>query len=155
VGATVVLGLLNILFYHLMERPTLEGRGVLNQLEGFRTFLTATDADRLDRMTAPDGTPEVFERFLPYAIALGVENRWAERFKDVIVPQDAGAAAAAASPAWYSGGSTSDLGSIATALGSSFSSSLSAASSPPSSGGGGGGGGSSGGGGGGGGGGGW
>jgi len=154
VAAAVVLGLLNILFYHLMERPTLKGRGVLDQLDGFRTFLTATDADRLDRMTAPDRTPDVFERFLPHAIALGVENRWAERFKDVLVPQDAGTAAAA-SPAWYSGAGVSDLGSIASSLGSSFSSSLSAASSPPSSGGGGGGGGSSGGGGGGGGGGGW
>ncbi len=154
-AAAAVLGLLNILFYHLLERPTLRGRGVLNELDGFETFLTATEADRLDRMNPPDRTPEVFERFLPFAIALGVENRWAERFRGVLVPEAAGGATVA-SPAWYSGGSTSDLSGMASSLGSAFSGSLSAASSPPSSsGGGGGGGGSSGGGGGGGGGGGW
>ncbi len=154
VGAAVVLGALNILFYHLLERPTLRGRGVLNELDGFRTFLTATDADRLDRMTPPDRTPEVFERFLPYAIALGVENRWAHRFQGVLVPQPAGGSAAAAAMPWYAGGPASDFSSMASSLGGAFSSSLSSASSAPSSSGGGGGG-SSGGGGGGGGGGGW
>jgi uncharacterized membrane protein YgcG len=154
-AAAAALGVLNILFYHLLERPTLRGRGVLNELDGFKTFLTATDADRLDRMNPPDRTPQVFERFLPYAIALGVENRWADRFRGVLVPQAPGGGAVA-SPAWYSGGSTSDLSAMASSLGNAFSSSLSAASSPPSSSGGGsGGGGSSGGGGGGGGGGGW
>ncbi|NJD17706.1 MAG: DUF2207 domain-containing protein, partial [Gemmatimonadetes bacterium] len=71
--AAIVLGLLNVLFYHLLERPTLKGRGVLEALEGFKAFLTTTDADRLDRMLVPQRTPELFERWLPHAIALGVE----------------------------------------------------------------------------------
>lgn len=154
-AAAAGLGFLTVLFYHLLERPTLKGRGVLNHLEGFQRFLTATDADRLDRMTEPARTPELFERFLPHAIALGVENRWAEGFEGVLA---AGATPTGdATLAWYHGGSTSTLGGVASSLGTSFSGSLSSASSPPSSGGsgGGGGGGSSGGGGGGGGGGGW
>lgn len=154
-AAAAALGLLNILFYHLLERPTLRGRGVLDQLEGFETFLAAAEGDRLDRLNPPDRTPEVFERFLPFAIALGVENRWAKRFRDVLDQHPAGTAATA-SWGWYAGGPPSDLSGMASSLGGAFSSSLSAASSPPSSsGGGGGGGGSSGGGGGGGGGGGW
>ena len=155
--AAVALGFLNILFYHLLERPTLKGRGVLDALEGFKAFLAATDADRLDRMLVPKRTPELFERYLPHAIALGVENRWAGAFKGVLAAGTAGAAAASSSGvlSWYRGSSTEDLGSVASSLGTAFSSSLSSASSPPSSGGGGGGGGSSGGGGGGGGGGGW
>lgn len=158
VGAAVALGLVNVLFYHLLERPTLRGRGVLNEVEGFRAFLAATDADRLDRLHEPDRTPELFERYLPHAIALGVENRWADHFERALVPQAVGGAAhgsaASFAPAWFAGSGVSSLSGMASSLGSSFSSSLSAASSPPSSGGGGGGG-SSGGGGGGGGGGGW
>jgi uncharacterized membrane protein YgcG len=159
--AAVVLGFLNVLFYHLLERPTLKGRGALDALEGFKVFLTATDADRLDRMPAPERTPALFERWLPHAIALGVEKRWVEAFEGVLAAGAAAGAGAATAHAgalaWYQGGSVSDLGSVASSLGSGLSSSLSAASSPPSSGGsgGGGGGGSSGGGGGGGGGGGW
>ena len=153
-AAAAALGFLNVLFYHLLERPTMKGRGVLNHLDGFLRFLTATDADRLDRMTAPARTPELFERFLPHAIALGVENRWAEGFQGVLA---AGATSPGSSSTlgWYHGGTAASLGGVASSLGGAFSGSLSSASSPPSSGGGGGGGGSSGGGGGGGGGGGW
>ena len=155
-ASAAALGFLNILFYHLLERPTLKGRGVLNQLEGFERFLTVTETDRLDRLTLPARTPELFGRFLPHAIALGVENRWAEGFQGVLAAGVAEAASTGAL-AWYQGGSTSDFSGIASSLGGSLSGSLSSASSPPSGGGsgGGGGGGSSGGGGGGGGGGGW
>lgn len=156
-GAAVGLGVLNVLFYHLLERPTLRGRGVLNAIEGFAAFLTATEADRLDRMTAPQRTPELFERYLPYAIALGVENRWAKSFESALGPAVSGTSSGvprSGTSTWYSGVPAGDFSGLASSLGSAFSSSLSSASSPPSSGGSGGGG-SSGGGGGGGGGGGW
>ena len=32
-------------------------------------------------LNAPEVTPEVFERFLPYAIALDCENRWSKNFE--------------------------------------------------------------------------
>ena len=38
-------------------------------------------------------TPEMFEKFLPYAMALGVEDNWAKAF-DGIYNQP---------PSWYSG----------------------------------------------------
>jgi len=154
--AAVAVGAVNVLFYHLLERPTLKGQGVLRHLEGFRTFLGATDGDRLDRMLPADRTPELFERYLPHAIALGVENKWADRFEGVLSAGMAGDSAYGGGGfTWYAGASTVNLGGIASSLGGSLSSSLSSASSPPSGGGSGGGGGSSGGGGGGGGGGGW
>lgn len=152
--AAVAIGVTNVAFYHLLERPTLRGRGVLDELEGFRSFIAAADQDRLDRLTPPERTPELFERFLPHAIALGLENRWAEQFTGSLTPATATGNGALA---WYHGGAASfDASSFATSLGSNLSSTLSSSSSPPGgSGGGGGGGGSSGGGGGGGGGGGW
>jgi len=154
--AALVLAAVNVLFYELLERPTLKGRGVLDHLEGFEAFLTATDADRYDRMQPTDDSLQLFERYLPHAIALGVENRWAKRFEDVIEAPPPGGSTGSGS-SWYSGdgGGGGGVTGMASALGGAFSSSLSASSAAPSSGGGGGGGGSSGGGGGGGGGGGW
>jgi len=157
--ATVALGSVNVVFYHLLERPTLRGRGVLDRLEGFKRFLTAAEADRMDRLTEPERTPELFERYLPYAVALGVENRWAEQFAGVVAAGATAERTGSGALGWYGGGGASGLSGMTSSLGGAFSSTLSSASSPPpsssSGGGGGGGGGSSGGGGGGGGGGGW
>ncbi len=139
-----------------MSAPTKEGRGVLDRIAGFKQYLSITERDRLDRMQAPEDTLELFERYLPYAIALDVENRWADRYTGLL-------AAAAAAPgasqgfAWYSGSSSpwNDSGGFVDSIGSSLASSVSSASTAPGSSSGSGGGGSSGGGGGGGGGGGW
>lgn len=139
-----------------MSAPTKEGRGVLDRIAGFKQYLSITERERLDRMQAPEDTLQLFERYLPYAIALGVENRWADRYTSLL-------AAAAAAPgatqgfAWYSGSSSpwSDTGGFVDSIGSSLTSTVSSASTAPGSSSGSGGGGSSGGGGGGGGGGGW
>jgi len=153
----VASGLLHVLFLHLMKAPTFAGRRLLDQVEGFKLFLGAVDGDRLNRAAPPDETPQVFEKFLPYALALDVEQDWAEKFSGVLGA--AGAARANAAPAYtpsfYSGPGSNGLGgaSFASSFSSSFSSAIASSSAQPGSGGGGGGG--SGGGGGGGGGGGW
>jgi len=137
-----------------IDAPTKEGRAVLDRIAGFKQYLSITERERLDRMTAPEDTPELFEKYLPYAIALGVENRWADRFASVLA---AAAAQGHQGMAWYSGSHSpwTDPGSFARDVGSALSSTISAASTAPGSSSGSGGGGSSGGGGGGGGGGGW
>ncbi|MEO5972916.1 MAG: hypothetical protein ABIP91_06095, partial [Sphingomicrobium sp.] len=138
--------------------PTREGRGVLDRIAGFRQYLSITEGERLDRMTArsdaPKDTPELFEKYLPYAIALGVENRWADRFQGVLA---AAAAQGRQGFVWYSGSHNAwdDPGGFVDSVGSSLASTVSSASTAPGSSSGSGGGGSSGGGGGGGGGGGW
>ena len=139
-----------------MSAPTKEGRAVLDRIAGFKQYLSITERERLDRMQAPEDTLQLFERYLPYAIALGVENRWADRYTGLL-------AAAATAPgasqgfAWYSGSSSpwDDTGGFVNSIGSSLASTVSSASTAPGSSSGSGGGGSSGGGGGGGGGGGW
>lgn len=141
-----------------VDAPTVEGRAMLDRIAGFRQYLSITERDRLDRMQAPDDTLELFERYLPYAIALDVENRWADRFTSVLAAASAAAAASGAQPfLWYSGSHDpwTDTGGFVNSLGSSLSSSISSASTAPGSSSGSGGGGFSGGGGGGGGGGGW
>lgn len=142
-------------FVFLMRAPTPAGRLVMDEIEGFKMYLDTAEQDRLDRMRSPDLTPEVFEAFLPYAYALGVENNWCKRFAREI-PEQA-RQQAGYQPGWYSGQfhGMHALSHLGGNFGSSFSSAISSASSPPGSSSGSGGGGSSGGGGGGGGGGGW
>jgi uncharacterized membrane protein YgcG len=130
--------------------PTPEGRKVLDHIAGFKQYLSTTEAERLDRMTPPNDTPELFEKYLPFAIALAVENHWAKRFQNVL---SAASAQGQQTFAWYSGSSSpwSNPTGFVDSVGSSLSSAVGSASTAPGSSGGG----SSGGGGGGGGGGGW
>jgi uncharacterized membrane protein YgcG len=144
--------------YHILKAPTVQGRKVMDEIEGFRQYLGVAEEDRLNYLHPPEKTPELFERYLPYAVALDVENRWAEKFAGVLA---AAAAAGAATAAWYAGDrlSNNDWGNFASRVGDSLASTVASASTAPGSSGGGssgsGGGGSSGGGGGGGGGSGW
>ena len=144
--------------FYVMKAPTVQGRKVMDEIEGFKQYLGVAEEDRLNYLHPPEKTPEVFERYLPYAVALNVENRWADRFAGVLA---AAAAAGAATAAWYIGNreSQTDWGNFASRVGDSLSSTVASASTAPGSSGGGssgsGGGGSSGGGGGGGGGSGW
>ena len=137
-----------------MAAPTVEGRRVLDHIAGFKQYLSIAEGERLDRMTPPRDTPELFEMYLPYALALGVENHWADRFAPVLA---AAAAQGQQGFAWYSGSSSpwNDARGFTSSVGSSLASSVSSASTAPGSSSGSGGGGFSGGGGGGGGGGGW
>jgi hypothetical protein len=151
--AAYVLVPLAFLGFHWLQAPTVAGRKIMDQIEGFRQYLGVAEEDRLNALNPPDKTPQLFERFLPYAIALDVENRWAKRFASVL----AAAGASAAVGTWYSGryDPTRDPVGFANHLGGALSSTIASAASPPGSSSGSGGGGSSGGGGGGGGGGGW
>src|SRR5207248_8273132 len=75
---------LHILFHFLLKAPTVAGRRLLDQVEGFKMFLGAVDGDRMNRINPPEQTPETFEKFLPYALALDVEQAWAEKFSGVL-----------------------------------------------------------------------
>ena len=150
----LVLVFINMLFNHLLKAPTVYGRKVMDQIEGFKMYLEVAEEERLNILHPPDKTPELFEKYLPFALALGVENAWSEKFADVLTGVGGDQEY---SPAWYSGRHWNTMGAseFATSLGSSFSSAISSSSSPPGSSSGSGGGGFTGGGGGGGGGGGW
>jgi uncharacterized membrane protein YgcG len=158
-AAPLVLGgILAYVFYHLLKAPTALGAQTLDQIDGFKMFLDTAEKDRLEMLHPPQITPEVFEKFLPYAIALDCENQWSKKF-------EAQAAAAGLDPNqgygyqpyWYSGSNFANLGAagFVSSLGSSLGSAAASASTAPGSSSGSGGGGFSGGGGGGGGGGGW
>jgi uncharacterized membrane protein len=132
-ACTIALGLIM-----LIPRKTAMWYEARNHTEGFKLFLTVTDKERFDFHNAPEKSPELFMQYLPYAVALGVEEKWAKVFEGITIPQ----------PDWYDGGNiaafsagalTNDLGAFSTAL--STNSGVSGSSGSGSSGGGGGGGG--------------
>jgi uncharacterized membrane protein YgcG len=154
----VILLAVNALFYQLLKAPTLAGRAVLDKFEGLRLYLEVAEKDELEFKHPPEKTPELFERLFPYALALDVEQRWAERFTAVFANLEE--AQRNYSPGWYRGDhfSSHAMSSFAGTLGGAMSAAISSSSTAPGSSGSSGfssGGGSSGGGGGGGGGGGW
>lgn len=144
VGAAAVASAVMLLgFGAVMPARTVRGARVREAALGFREFLARVESERYRRMVT---SPEMFERYLPHALAFGVAERWAGAFEEMYREP----------PSWYAGGShdgfragafTSDLVRMNTAAQSTMSSSPSSSGS--------GGGGSSGGGSGGGGGGGW
>ena len=66
------------------------GTRELEKVLGFREFLSRVEGDRLQRVVK---TPEMFEKYLPFAMALGVEDNWAKAFDGIY----------AQSPSWYTG----------------------------------------------------
>lgn len=156
VFATIALMLITIVvFAIIMKKPTAPGRSLLDESAGFREYLEIAEKDELNLRNPPEKTPRLFEQYLPFALALGVEQQWAERFSRIFAslqgPNDTGW-----HPSWYNGTWNSlDLSSNTSGLSSGLGSAISSSVSPPGSSSGSGGGGFSGGGGGGGGGGGW
>ena len=131
----LMLGL-NVLFYNLLEKPTVEGRKLLDEIEGFKLYLGVAEKERLDFHT-PELTPATFERYLPYAIALGVETKWAEKFEAAM--EKAGFDPRAYRPVWYSGGNFYGggftRGGFASGFSGAFAGAIAAAATPPSHGG--------------------
>jgi uncharacterized membrane protein YgcG len=119
--------------YRRLTVPTAEGWKRRDEIEGLKLFLGVAEADRLRVLNPPDFTPALYEKLLPYAIALGVEMVWSRRF----------AAALAASeieyqPDWYDGShpwNRSDTATFTSDLGGGLATAVAAAATPPSSGG--------------------
>nr|WP_238157260.1 DUF2207 domain-containing protein [Kribbella sp. VKM Ac-2571] len=153
VVALPVLAVLNALIDLILQnrkgcRDAL-GRAITDQVIGFRQYLTTAEADQLRFEEGED----IFSKYLPWALVLGLADRWQQVCRELV---DAGRLTAA--PAWYSGSSSYyDSGwtaaSISTTVSSTFaeppspytgggsSSGFSSSSSSSSSSGGGGGGG--------------
>ena len=123
--AGVLIALIVGVIGHLMPARTVPGTRTLEQVLGFEEFLSRVEKENYARVVK---TPEMFERFLPFAMAFGVERTWAKAFKDIVHEP----------PRWYSGGNMSgfDAGQFSgrmSALSSSAGSAMT--SSPRSSGG--------------------
>jgi uncharacterized membrane protein len=88
VASGVVALIIVFLFARIMTAKSLKGVRTKVEILGLQEFINRVDADRLKRMP-----PDTFEKILPYAMALGIENRWAKAFQGIAQNQ----------PAWYVG----------------------------------------------------
>ena len=92
IGLLVVSGIISAIIWWLFAREmsakTVKGGRTRVAILGFQEFMNRVDADRLKRMP-----PDTFEKFLPYAMALGVEHQWATAFAGIVQNP----------PSWYVG----------------------------------------------------
>lgn len=129
----ILLFLMNVVFIFLMHQNTEYRQKLLEEIEGFIWFMTVTEKDRMNFHNPPERTPELFEKFLPYALALGVENKWAKQFSAVFAKMQARGTEYI--PAWYLGTNISQFNpsSFTSDLSNSFSRSVSSTSVAPGS----------------------
>ncbi|HLI62834.1 MAG TPA: DUF2207 domain-containing protein [Terriglobales bacterium] len=88
IAAGLIALIIVFLFARIMTAKSLKGVRTKVQILGFQEFINRVDADRLKRMP-----PDTFEKFLPYAMALGLEHRWAKAFQGIVHDP----------PTWYVG----------------------------------------------------
>ncbi|KKB08839.1 DUF2207 domain-containing protein [Devosia chinhatensis] len=110
------LVLISVVFSILMRAPTVQGRKVMDDIEGFRLYLETAEKNRLNMVAEPPMTVERFERILPYAIALGVERPWSEHFEAELARNAVDDAAPDYSPGFYRGGRGFSPGNLSSAI---------------------------------------
>ena len=79
IGCGIVSAIVWWLFARQMSAKTVQGGRTRVAVLGFQEFMNRVDAERLKRMP-----PDTFEKYLPYAMALGVEHHWAQAFAGII-----------------------------------------------------------------------
>jgi uncharacterized membrane protein len=89
--SAIVSGAVIFAFSWVMPARTITGARTLEKVLGFEDFLEHVESDRFARVIK---TPEMFEKFLPYAMALRVESKWVQAFAKIVTTP----------PNWYQGG---------------------------------------------------
>lgn len=134
IGIFLLIALLHAIFGWLLKAPTATGRALMDQLEGFRLYLEVAEKDEMNLRNPPALTPAVFERCLPYAIALGVEQQWGARFSRALAAAQAAPSMRGYQPLWYSGRfDVNHIGDFTRAVGGSLGNAIASAATPPGS----------------------
>jgi len=112
IGA-ISLVVVTVVFAFIMRAPTVAGRKVMDQIDGFLMYLGTAEKNRLNIDKEPPMTIKRFEAILPFAIALGVEKPWSDRFNAALAAgQVSDATGLYYAPLWYSGRDFSDSRSL-------------------------------------------
>jgi uncharacterized membrane protein len=88
--AGLATGAVIAIFGWFMSARTITGARALEKVLGFEEFLGRVEKDQIERLQK---TPELFEKFLPYAMALQVEKKWVQAFSGIALQP----------PQWYQG----------------------------------------------------
>ena len=78
----------SFVFTAIIKAPSPAARAVLDEIEGLAMYMRTAELPRMEQTSTqgekPEDTPEVFRRLLPYALVLGLEKTWCNRFADQI-----------------------------------------------------------------------
>lgn len=85
VAAIIVM----IVCWGFIQRRTPLGVELAGKARGFAEFIETAEKDRIEQMIEDD--PESFYRVIPYAMALGVTDKWIKKFKGIALKR----------PSWY------------------------------------------------------
>ncbi len=116
------------LFYAVVPKYSEAGTEAMNALNAFRLYLKTGEGGRIAASSAEEGA-ELFCKYLPYAIALNIENAWAKHFETLLDTKEAQTVMSEHGIYYISSGSAFNASSISSAL----SSAISHASTDPSS----------------------
>jgi uncharacterized membrane protein YgcG len=94
--AAVLSGVIIAAFGRYMTGRTVAGARAFAKVLGFEDFLGRVEKDQIERL---EKTPELFEKYLPYAMALRVEKKWVQAFSGIGVQP----------PQWYQGAAGSSF----------------------------------------------
>ncbi|MGV8853713.1 MAG: DUF2207 domain-containing protein [Devosia sp.] len=114
--SAISIVMVTIIFAFLMRAPTLQGRKVMDEIDGLKLYLETAEKERLNMVEEPPMTVTRFERLLPYAIALGVEKPWSEHFEAELSRNAVSDASGAYMPVWYSGGTGGGFGKASSSI---------------------------------------
>ncbi len=95
-AATIALsGVIVLAFSRFMPRKTAKGVRKLEEILGLSEYIRRAEVDRIEFHNAPEKGPGLFEKLLPYAIALNLTSVWTHQFEGLLNEP----------PQWYVAGS--------------------------------------------------
>jgi uncharacterized membrane protein YgcG len=93
IPATVISAMLILAFGWQMPAVTATGALARREVEGLREYIRRAEKAEIEFRDAPERTPELFSRLLPYAVALDVSDLWVKQFDGLLTEP----------PQWYAG----------------------------------------------------
>ncbi|KRA55966.1 DUF2207 domain-containing protein [Devosia sp. Root635] len=114
--SAISIVVVTIVFAVLMRAPTMQGRKIMDQIDGLKLYIETAEKERMNMAGAPPMTISRFERLLPYAVALGVEKPWSNHFEAELARNAVSDASGLYQPVWYHGGSFGSSGRAASSM---------------------------------------
>jgi len=94
-AAVALSGGIVLAFSRFMPRKTAKGVRKLEEVLGLSEYIRRAEVDRIEFHNAPEKGPGLFEKLLPYAIALNLTSVWTRQFEGLLNEP----------PRWYVAGS--------------------------------------------------
>ena len=91
-AAMVFISLLIVVAFGMqMSRRTQKGVYAKEHILGLKEYIEVAEKARIEFHNAPEKDPQLFEKLLPYAMALDIEKQWAKQFEGIYTEE----------PNWY------------------------------------------------------